>query len=104
MTVTSARLPPSCGRRSHSRRVSELHGLVHNAGDIHPIKPLFGADTADWTRSMMVNLVGVRHLTQAGSALGQAVSGLTISSGAAFGVGVLVGVLPAKAALHVDVA
>lgn len=66
--------------------VSELHGLVHNAGDIHPIKPLFGADTADWTRSMMVNLVGVQHLTQA---LGSALQGehrtrvTTISSGAA---------------------
>ena len=44
--------------------VSELHGLVHNAGDIHPIKPLLDADTGDWTRSMMVNLVGVQHLTQ----------------------------------------
>ena len=43
-------------------QVPELHGLVHNAGDIHPIKPLFGAETAGWTRSMMVNLVGVQHL------------------------------------------
>ena len=65
--ATSARLPPSMRAVSHhSRRArSELHGLVHNAGDIHPIKPLFGADTADWARSMMVNLVGVQHLTQA---------------------------------------
>lgn len=66
--------------------VSKLHGLVHNAGDIHPIKPLFGARTSDWTRSMMVNLVGVQHLTQA---LGPVVQGehrtrvTTISSGAA---------------------
>jgi benzil reductase ((S)-benzoin forming) len=66
--------------------ISELHGLVHNAGDIHPIKPLFGADTADWTRSMMVNLVGVQHLTQG---LASALQGehrtrvTTISSGAA---------------------
>ena len=66
--------------------VNELHGLVHNAGDIHPIKPLLGADTADWTRSMMVNVVGVQHLTQA---LSMKLQGehrtrvTTISSGAA---------------------
>lgn len=66
--------------------VSELHGLVHNAGDIHPIKPLLGASTGDWTRSMMVNLVGVQHLTQA---LASVLQGehrtrvTTISSGAA---------------------
>ena len=66
--------------------VDKLHGLVHNAGDIHPIKPLFGASTSDWTRSMMVNLVGVQHLTQA---LGPVLQGAhhtrvtTISSGAA---------------------
>jgi NAD(P)-dependent dehydrogenase (short-subunit alcohol dehydrogenase family) len=63
-----------------------IHGIVHNAGDIHPIKPLFEADAADWTRSMMVNVVGVQHLTQA---LGRALQGdhrvriTTISSGAA---------------------
>lgn len=66
--------------------VMELHGLVHNAGDIHPIKPLLGASTVDWTRSMMVNLVGVQHLTQA---LASVLQGehrarvTTISSGAA---------------------
>ena len=66
--------------------VDKLHGLVHNAGDIHPIKPLFGASTSDWTRSMMVNLVGVQHLTQT---LGSVLQGehrtrvTTISSGAA---------------------
>ena len=63
-----------------------LSGIVHNAGDIHPIKPLFKAEVADWTRSMMVNLVGVQHLTQA---LGSVLQGdhrvrvTTISSGAA---------------------
>ena len=63
-----------------------LHGIVHNAGDIHPIKPLFDAHSDDWTRSMMVNLVGVQHLTQR---LGSALQGdhrvrvTTISSGAA---------------------
>ena len=44
--------------------VEQVHGLVHNAGDIHPIKPLLKADIAAWGRSMMVNLVGVQHLTQ----------------------------------------
>ena len=43
--------------------VSQLDGLVHNAGDIHPIQPLFKADPSQWSRSMMVNLVGVQHLT-----------------------------------------
>lgn len=63
-----------------------MHGIVHNAGDIHPIKPLFGADAADWARSMMVNVVGVQHLTQV---LGSVLQGehrvrvTTISSGAA---------------------
>lgn len=63
-----------------------IHGVVHNAGDIHPIKPLFGADASDWARSMMVNVVGVQHLTQA---LAPALQGqhrtrvTTISSGAA---------------------
>lgn len=66
--------------------VSELHGLVHNAGDIHPIKPLLGSSTSDWTRSMMVNLVGVQHLTQAMASLLQGehrTRVTTISSGAA---------------------
>ncbi|MEL0182467.1 MAG: SDR family NAD(P)-dependent oxidoreductase [Candidatus Poseidoniales archaeon] len=63
-----------------------LHGIVHNAGDVHPIKPLFNAHSDDWTRSMMVNLIGVQHLTQR---LGPALQGdhrvrvTTISSGAA---------------------
>ena len=63
-----------------------IHGIVHNAGDIHPIKPLFAADAEDWARSMMVNVVGVQHLTQA---LAPVLRGehrvrvTTISSGAA---------------------
>lgn len=67
-------------------RGEPLDGIVHNAGDIHPIKPLFEADAADWARSMMVNVVGVQHLTQA---LGPVLQGehrvrvTTISSGAA---------------------
>ena len=66
--------------------VSQLDGLVHNAGDIHPIQPLFEADPSQWSRSMMVNLVGVQHLTQA---LHPSMKGAhrvrvtTISSGAA---------------------
>lgn len=66
--------------------VSQLDGLVHNAGDIHPIQPLFKADPSQWSRSMMVNLVGVQHLTQA---LHPSMKGAhrvrvtTISSGAA---------------------
>jgi len=67
-------------------RVSQLDGLVHNAGDILPIQPLFKADPSLWSRSMMVNLVGVQHLTQA---LHPVLKGVhrarvtTISSGAA---------------------
>ncbi len=65
---------------------SQLDGLVHNAGEIRPIQPLFDAEHTQWSRSMMVNLVGVQHLTQA---LYPALSGghrvrvTTISSGAA---------------------
>ena len=63
-----------------------LDGLVHNAGDIHPIKPLLKSNASDWTRSMMVNLVGVQHLTQALSPLLEGPNQTrvtTISSGAA---------------------
>ncbi len=63
-----------------------INGIVHNAGDIHPIKPLFEADAVDWTRSMMVNVVGVQHLTQALKEVLQGnhrVRVTTISSGAA---------------------
>ena len=64
----------------------QLDGLVHNAGDIHPIQPLLEADLSQWSRSMIVNLVGVQHLTQA---LHPSLKGThrvrvtTISSGAA---------------------
>ena len=64
----------------------QLDGLVHNSGDIHPIQPLLEADLSQWSRSMMVNLVGVQHLTQA---LHPSLKGThrvrvtTISSGAA---------------------
>jgi benzil reductase ((S)-benzoin forming) len=64
----------------------QLDGLVHNAGDIHPIQPLLEADLSQWSRSMMVNLVGVQHLTQAlhPSLVGaHRVRVTTISSGAA---------------------
>jgi benzil reductase ((S)-benzoin forming) len=67
-------------------RSPALHGLVHNAGDIHPIKALMEANLEAWTRSMMVNLVGVQALTQhLKSALtgGHRVRVTTISSGAA---------------------
>ena len=63
-----------------------LDGLVHNAGDIHPIKPLLKSDASAWARSMMVNLVGVQHLTQALSPLLEGSNHTrvtTISSGAA---------------------
>lgn len=66
--------------------VKQIDGLVHNAGDIAPIKPLFEADTNDWMRSVMVNIVGVQALT---SGLGPVLLGghrvrvTTISSGAA---------------------
>ncbi len=66
--------------------IEQVHGLVHNAGEIHPIKPLLKADVAAWSRSMMVNLVGVQHLTQAlrPALLGDhRVRVTTISSGAA---------------------
>lgn len=63
-----------------------VHGLVHNAGDIHPIKPMLSTDPSDWLRSMMVNVVGVQHLTRALGATmtaGHRVRITTISSGAA---------------------
>jgi len=63
-----------------------VHGIVHNAGDIHPIKPMLKADPSAWLRSMMVNVVGVQHLTQAlGDTMtaGHRVRITTISSGAA---------------------
>ena len=66
--------------------VTQVDGLVHNAGDIAPIKPMFAADLDEWTRSMMVNLIGVQALTSAlGSVLlgGHRVRVTTISSGAA---------------------
>ena len=64
----------------------QLDGLVHNAGDVHPIQPLLEADLSQWSRSMMVNHVGVQHLTQAlhPSLIGtHRVRVTTISSGAA---------------------
>lgn len=63
-----------------------VHGLVHNAGDIHPIKSLLAADPSQWRRSLAVNIVGVQHLTQALASVitnGHRVRITTISSGAA---------------------
>lgn len=63
-----------------------LDGLVHNAGDIHPIKPLMSTDASLWHRAMSVNVVAVQHLTQSLSSLlagGHRVRITTISSGAA---------------------
>jgi len=68
---------------SHTAR---LDGLIHNAGDIHPITPLLKANSHEWNRSMMVNLIGVQALT---SELQSTLRGehrvrvTTISSGAA---------------------
>ena len=87
-------------------RVSQVDGLVHNAGDIHPIQPLFEADLPQWSRSMMVNLVGVQHLTQA---LHPSLKGkhrvrvTTISSGAASSARFMVCVLHGQSWFgHVD--
>ena len=44
--------------------VKELDGLVHNAGSIHPVKPMMDADVSQWSRSIQVNLIGVQDLTQ----------------------------------------
>ena len=44
-------------------RLSKLDGIVHNAGDIHPIKPLLEAAPSDWATSLMVNVVGAQALT-----------------------------------------
>jgi len=68
------------------RHAKQLDGLVHNAGDIEPIKPIFDADQGDWNRSLMVNLLGVQQLTAGLSPLfegGHRVRVTTISSGAA---------------------
>lgn len=68
------------------QHTNHLDGLVHNAGDIEPIKPIFAADQGDWNRSIMVNLMGVQQLTAGLSPLfqgGHRVRVTTISSGAA---------------------
>ena len=67
-------------------QLSRLDGVVHNAGDIGPIKSIFGADQDAWQRNIVVNLVGVQILTDALSPLfagGHRVRVTTISSGAA---------------------
>ena len=65
--------------------VDGLDGLVHNAGSIHPVKPMMNADVSQWSRSIQVNLVGVQDLTQQLSSLlkvPQQTRITTISSGA----------------------
>jgi benzil reductase ((S)-benzoin forming) len=62
-----------------------IAGIVHNAGTIHPVQPLEGADIDDWSFSLRVNLIGVQDLTQRligkmGGAFQSRVT--TISSGA----------------------
>lgn len=76
--------------RAASERICDalvrLEGLVHNAGDIEPIKPIFKSSSDAWNRSMMVNLLGVQELTSLLSPLfegGHRVRITTISSGAA---------------------
>lgn len=44
-------------------RLPQIDGIVHNAGDIHPIKPLLDAPPSDWATSLMVNVVGAQALT-----------------------------------------
>jgi benzil reductase ((S)-benzoin forming) len=65
--------------------VDGLDGLVHNAGSIHPVKPMMDADVSQWSRSIQVNLIGVQDLTQQLSSLlkgPQQTRITTISSGA----------------------
>ncbi len=65
--------------------VQVLDGLVHNAGSIHPVKPMLIADGSQWSRSIQVNLIGVQDLTQQLSSLlkgPQHTRVTTISSGA----------------------
>lgn len=67
-------------------QLARLDGVVHNAGDIGPIKSIFGTDQDAWQRNIVVNLLGVQALTQALSPLfegGHRVRVTTISSGAA---------------------
>jgi benzil reductase ((S)-benzoin forming) len=62
-----------------------IAGIVHNAGTIHPVQPLEGADIDDWSLSLRVNLIGVQDLTQGliGKMGGASQSRVTtISSGA----------------------
>ena len=58
-------LPSSIAQASKVflERLSKLDGIVHNAGDIHPIKPLLEAAPSDWATSLMVNVVGAQALT-----------------------------------------
>ena len=44
-------------------RTDWLAGVVHNAGMIHPVKPLGEVDRAIWAKNLQVNLVGVQDLT-----------------------------------------
>ena len=67
-------------------KVERIDGLVHNAGDIEPIKPMLAISDAVWNRSLMVNLMGVQQLTKGLSSLFEGthrVRVTTISSGAA---------------------
>ena len=36
-------------------KVGELSGIVHNAGDIRPIEPIFQAKNADWSLPRQMN-------------------------------------------------
>ena len=67
-------------------RFIHLSGIVHNAGTIQPISKLLESNNQEWTRAIMVNLIGVQSLT---SNLSRIIGGdnptriVTISSGAA---------------------
>ena len=67
-------------------RFTHLSGIVHNAGTIQPISKLLESNNQEWTRAIMVNLIGVQSLT---SNLSRIIGGdnptriVTISSGAA---------------------
>ena len=41
-----------------------IDGIVHNAGTITPIQPMFDADDAAWERNIYVNITGVQRLTR----------------------------------------
>ncbi len=44
--------------------IPSIDGIVHNAGTIAPIRPMFDAENDEWERNIRVNITGVQRLTK----------------------------------------